>query len=85
MYKIIRAIKMGLWFITTFWFAYLSANVLWNIDRSDWMILMRFNEYGEAIIEIPIFLISAIWITIAGTKQVSKYLNETFNFLKNPD
>ncbi len=69
-------IKTILWFITTFWFAYLSAVVLWNIDRGSWMILLNFNNHGEAIIEIPIFIISAIWITIAGTKQIANFLQK---------
>lgn len=74
--KLVGIAKTGLWFITTFWFAYLSANVLWNINKSSWMILLRFNEYGEAFIEIPIFLISTVWIVFAGTKRVSKNIEE---------
>ncbi len=74
--KIVGVTKAVLWFITTFWFAYLSVNVLWSIDRSSWMILLRFNEYGEAFIEIPIFFISAVWIMIAGSKEVNDHIKK---------
>lgn len=74
--KLLGVVKGALWFISTYWFVYMSAMILWNIDKGSWMILMNFNRSGEAIIEIPIFLISAIWITIAGTKEIKRYMSE---------
>lgn len=74
--KVLGVVKGVLWCITTYWFAYISAIILWNVYKSNWMILMNFNGSGEAIIEIPIFLISAIWITIAGTKEIERYISE---------
>ncbi|MFP4001402.1 MAG: hypothetical protein ACLFSM_00820 [Thermoplasmata archaeon] len=68
--KTVGIIKAGLWLLTTFWFAYLSSVVLWNIDKTSWMILLRFNQYGEAMVEIPIFIIATVWILFAGTKQI---------------
>ncbi len=68
--------KGVMWFITTFWFGYMSAVILWNIDKTSWMITLDFNHYGEAIVEIPIFFISTLWLIIYGTKRVATHLEE---------
>jgi len=87
--KIVTILKACLWFITTFWFCYMSAAMLWNIDKTSWMILVRFNEYNEAFIEIPIWVISTTWLMINGSKITSDYIEEVietnrfFSHIKN--
>lgn len=74
--EVVGKAKAGLWFLTTLWFGYMSAIMLWHIDKSTWMITMDFNYYGEAIIEMPIFFISTIWLVVNGSKQASIFLDE---------
>ena len=73
----LKIISAAMWFITTLWFGYMSAVILWNIDMTNWMILLHFDAYGEAIIEIPIFFLSAVWLMIKGTERVSENLYDS--------
>lgn len=66
-----------MWFLTTYWFVYLSVMILVHIDKSNWLIVLVFDEYGEAIIEIPLFIFSVIFLLFEGTKQVSSYLKKS--------
>ncbi|MBS3781817.1 MAG: hypothetical protein KGY66_00875 [Candidatus Thermoplasmatota archaeon] len=68
--------KAGMWLLTTLWFGYMSAIMLWHIDKTTWMITMDFNYYGEAIFEMPIFFISTVWLVLQGTKQASIFLDD---------
>lgn len=74
--KVIGTAKAGLWLITTLWFGYMSAIILWHIDKSTWMITLDFNYYGEAVIEMPIFFISTTWLIINGSKRASNFLED---------
>jgi len=81
--KAVGIFKGFMWFLTTLWFGYLSAVVLWNIDKGSWRILLDFNAYGEAVIEIPIFFITMVWLLIFGTKRTCTFLTEHSNILEN--
>jgi len=80
--EVIGIAKAGLWFLTTLWFAYMSAIILWHIDKTTWMITLDFNYYGEAIIEMPIFFISTIWLILNGSKRASNLLGDHTEILK---
>lgn len=80
--EVIEIAKAGLWFITTLWFGYMSAIMLWHIDKSTWIITMDFNYYGEAMIEMPIFFISTVWLVLNGSKRASTFLSNTTDMIR---